>query len=119
MKLKISEASGPALDWMVAKCEGETEVVQFSALASSKHYFAPSRKWAQGGPIIEREFIEVTVTACGYTGKARDTWTAYKGVPDADGIEAYGPSPLIAAMRCYVASQGWHNGEVDVPEELV
>jgi hypothetical protein len=30
---------------------------------------------------------------------------------------AYGPTPLIAAMRCYVASK--LGDEVDVPEELM
>jgi hypothetical protein len=31
--------------------------------------------------------------------------------------KSYGPTPLVAAMRCYVASQ--LGDEVDVPDELV
>jgi len=35
---------------------------------------------------------------------------------DDDAFEQDGPTPLIAAMRCYVASK--LGEEVDVPEEL-
>lgn len=105
MKIKTSELTGAALDWAVAKCEGDISVVQFSPLASSKHYFAPSKKWAQGGPIIEREKIAIDYD--------HDVWNAAKY-----GLGWYisGPTPLIAAMRCYVASK--LGDEVDIPEEL-
>ena len=60
---------------------------------------------AEGGPIIERERIDVL-----YEHDLR--WIA---VPQ-KGIESYGPTPLIAAMRCYVASV--LGDTVDIPEEL-
>lgn len=107
MKIKTSELIGPALDWAVAKCEGDTECVQFSPLASSKHYFAPSKKWSQGGPIIERERILIEP-------HSQTEWCATYKCPDA---VFDGPTPLIAAMRCYVASK--LGDEVDVPEELL
>lgn len=102
--MKTSELTGHALDWAVTKCKGETAHVQFSALASSKHYFAPSKKWSQGGPIIEREGI--TLTAC--NGAWEATYRGYFG---------YGPTPLIAAMRCYVASK--LGDEIEIPSELL
>lgn len=107
--MKTNELIGPPLDWAVAKCENETQIVQFSSLASSKHYYAPSRKWAQGGPIIERESI--SLTPC----DDMESWAA--DTTFRQGVETqYGPTPLIAAMRCYVTSK--LGDEVDIPEEL-
>ena len=114
--MKTSQLIGPALDWAVAKCEGDTSIVQFSPLASSKHYFAPSRKWAQGGPIIERECIATYASgACSVPPKNPDYWVAE--ILATDGMfTQFGPTPLIAAMRCYVASK--LGDEVEIPEEL-
>jgi len=67
--------------------------------------YNPSGDWMQGGPIIERERIDVL-----YEHDLR--WIA---VPQ-KGIESYGPTPLIAAMRCYVASK--LGDEVEIPDEL-
>lgn len=71
------------------------------------HPFAFSSDWAQGGPIIEREGISI--------GKADDPdWWAFKGWKAEDGMP--GPTPLIAAMRCFVASR--LGDTIDIPEEL-
>lgn len=112
MKIRASELTGAALDWAVAKGEGDTDCVQFSALASSKHYFAPSKKWAQGGPIIEREGISLVQEgdSSPWVGSVYD-YTAqdwHNHTP--------GPTPLIAAMRCYVASK--LGEEVEVPDDI-
>lgn len=106
MLIKTSDLIGPALDWAVAVCEGETESVQFSSLASSKHYYAPSRKWAQGGPIIETNEIDLF-------WDGGDLWD---GSIDRGRFVESGPTPLVAAMRCYVASK--LGDEVEVPDEL-
>lgn len=68
-------------------------------------YLKFSSDWAKGGPIIEREGIFVGPhghhpNGIAWKGKAR-----YNG-----------PTPLIAAMRCYVASK--LGDEVEIPEEL-
>ena len=69
--------------------------------------YYPSTDWAQGGPIIEREGIDLQ-----YQGGDNDKWAA-----DMFGAECsvYGDTPLIAAMRCYVASK---LGDEVEPEEL-
>jgi hypothetical protein len=95
--MKTSELTGAALDWAVAKCEG--------AVYHGPAWTKPSTDWAQGGPIIDREKIDVL-----YEHDLR--WVA---VPQ-KGIESYGPTPLIAAMRCYVASK--LGAEIDIPKEL-
>ena len=98
MKTKTSELTGAALDWTVAKAERRT-IDYFRGI------YKPSTDWAQGGPIIERERIELR----DYGG---DQWAAYDHLHP---IQT-GPTPLIAAMRCYVASK--IGGEIELPEEL-
>jgi hypothetical protein len=109
--MKASELTGAALDWAVAKCEpDDTLAVYFDESTGeplchddwpNNQEYKPSTDWAQGGPIIEREGMGVF-----QLGDGRG-WAC--------GFES-GPTPLIAAMRCYVASK--LGDTVDVPEEL-
>ncbi len=73
--------------------------------------------WSQGGPIIERERIALDV-------EHGDLWRARFGRARItfDGRAHHyhhhtGPTPLIAAMRCYIASK--LGDEVEIPEELL
>jgi hypothetical protein len=102
--MKTSELTGAALDWAVAKCEG----INYEVIDGGLDYDCPdySTHWAQGGPIIEREKIEIFIRDEG--------WFAYSSFSTPEDFP--GPTPLIAAMRCYVASK--LGDEVDVPEEL-
>ncbi len=129
MKVKTAELTGAALDWAVAYCEGLTNPL-FSRHTAGQCWinvgptghdvFAPSTDWFQGGPIIERERIALwhgptgwyatPTTATGYTGE-----DYYIDVTEDDGV--FGPTPLVAAMRCFVASK--LGAEVDVPEGLL
>ena len=113
--MKTSELTGAALDWAVAKCEGVALVLapftgarNFVILGQNMKptivMYEPSLYWAQGGPIIERERITPE-----WTG---ENWMAYIKHDD----EFFGPTPLIAAMRCYVASK--LGDEIKLPEEL-
>ena len=96
--MRTADLTGSALDWAVAKCEGYK-----SGCSGVIPY---STDWAQGGPIIEREEIAIDCDGLG-------TWCASDNNKP---IANYGPTPLLAAMRCYVASK---LGEfVDIPEEL-
>jgi hypothetical protein len=108
---KTSELTGAALDWAVARSEEIargfnsgffTEIVLRGTLS-------PSTVWAQGGPIIEREAIGI------YQAIGRG-WCAAKQKTQFRQAEWCGATPLIAAMRCYVASK--LGDEVDIPEEL-
>ncbi len=67
-----------------------------------------STDWSQGGLIIERESISVIHDEC-----AEEHWVAQT---DQD-IYGDGPTPLIAAMRCFVASR--LGDEVEIPEKLL
>jgi len=133
MKVKVAEASDMVLDWLVAKYkgannlrrnvhrfnndwildwprdqEGKTPRVEYLA------EFSPTNSWAQGGPIIEQLRSD----------------SAYPFLIESDGdnvhvlswpsenvhFSGYGPTVLVAAMRCYVASK--LGEEVEVPDEL-
>jgi hypothetical protein len=118
--MKTSELEGVALDWAVAKCEfvGDLPFVSIGGELRSKHdawHYHPSTDWAQGGPIIEREGITVVCWAMrpGPDWMAR-LWLELNG---RDSAAFTGPTPLIAAMRCYVHLT--LGDEVDVPKELL
>jgi hypothetical protein len=111
--MKTSELTGAALDWAVAKCEGLMQG-QIAIDGVTRGFYKPSTDWAQGGPIIEREGISIRYSQ----RDARGAWCAVLGPnrflsPD---YEGHGPTPLMAAMRCYVASK--LGDEVEVPDEL-
>ena len=103
--MQTSELTGAALDWAVAMCEC---VTLDYGLTDDERY---STNWAQGGPIIERERICVSI---GHDG----VWLAYsmQNYEDRKEFMHIGPTPLIAAMRCYCSAK--FGDEVDIPEEL-
>ena len=111
--MKTSELTGAALDWAVAKCESldcyiEDGVVHLKGqpFDTDWRYWLPSTDWAQGGPIIERNLITIF--------RHDEEWFAHSQLSTPE--DFHGDTPLIAAMRCYVASQ--LGGEVEIPEEL-
>lgn len=129
MKVKTSELIGPALDWAVAKCDGvecdenHTPIwFESNGLAAPRVSYSPSTDWAQGGPIIYRGDISVLPPTVRRIGAERhafpvDYWRAMvREDENENAIHGKGPTPLIAAMRCYVATK--LGDEVDVPEEL-
>lgn len=111
--MKTSELSGAALDWAVAKCEGKENTWRRSVLKPYEYYQGVpySTNWLFGGPIIERERIMIDPEING-------GWMAIIGDGNNYIIagEERGQTPLIAAMRCYVASK--MGTEIDVPGGL-
>lgn len=112
MKVNISELTGAALDWAVAKCEGDITYLEFCRLWRAKA--GTSANWSQGGPIIEREHIAISWVVSNYL-YVTGCWSAH--IPQTNGKLLYAHTPLIAAMRCYVASK--LGDEVEVPDELI
>lgn len=131
--MKTNELIGPPLDWAVAKCDGANVEVhsadmitkrrlqyltqeEADTLPPPKPYLVVpgvgnanySTDWSQGGPIIERENIWLTHHV------AAKMHGAHKG--DEHWFQR-GPTTLVAAMRCYVASK--LGNEVEIPEELL
>lgn len=119
MKIKTSELTGAALDWMVAKCEGqalldphnnEWEYCWNLLGDNSGDYYSPSTNWAQGGPLIQMYEIDLKVVEEGM-------WQASNFFNDLAIHRFVGYSPLEAAMRCYVAFK--LGDEVEIPENLL
>jgi hypothetical protein len=124
--VKTSELTGAALDWAVAKCwyndrhveltEGKTgvRVLRDPSYSGTEHshwfVFFASTDWSQGGPIIERE--KISLLAFGLVD-----WKATFDYGGSSTSDQYGPTPLIAALRCYVTSKLGDN--VEIPEELL
>jgi hypothetical protein len=110
-KVPVSELEGAELDYAVAKAEGlpgatiyHDQSGSWCAVAAPDTFsgecgFHPSTEWFAGGNIIEREGISIVANHAHQSG----VWAAC--------IETKGPTiltastPLIAAMRAFVASK--------------
>ena len=99
VKTKTSELYGDALNWAVDRCLPDELLPADWPIG-----------WEVMGPIIEREIDSVfRVRSPGEV-----VWEATaQGDSECSGV---GPTLLIAAMRCFVASK--LGDEVDVPEEF-
>ena len=91
MKIKTSELTPQQLNAVVSNIEG--------------HEANYATDWAHGGPIIEGERIAQWPDEEG-------GWLA--SANEGKGNDHHGPTPLIAAMRCFVASK--LGDEIEVPE---
>jgi hypothetical protein len=103
--MKTHELTGTALDWAVQQCEGQRKDIDFAWWWED---YIPSTNESQGGLIIDREDIAV------WPDDEEGGWFASSG--GGRGVDYKGPTLLIAAMRCYVASK--LGDEVDIPTEL-
>lgn len=108
MIIKTIDLTGPALDWAVAQCEGSA----YHGPAWTNY----STDWAQGGPIIEREGMEWQ-----WLPSSNKSHRYGARRPSLGGLNRTfcmdGPTILVAAMRCYVASK--LGDEIEVPNELI
>ena len=119
--IKVAKATKLQLDWLVAYAQGRTPTLNMNShgrvwhgwwLATGGEYERMpnySNDWAHGGPILERERITIRQ----WTGMPIiHAYMPHDGAP-----WGAGPTPLVAAMRCYVASK--LGSEIEVPEELL
>jgi len=112
VKVKTEDLIGPVLDRVVAHClEWSRPFPLFiDGLPSRRGAF--STDWAKGGPIIEQKKIYLAKSVLG-------GWTGSIFIKDKgyNCIMHSAPTPLIAAMRAYVASK--MGDEIEVPEEEI
>ena len=118
MKHKTAKLTGALLDAAVALAEGDRLPDYWRDpgdgtpwLRPGREEWHPSERWDQGGPIIERERIQLDNArdSDAPASERRHFWMAAIYSPfwepvrsDAHGD---GPTPLIAAMRAYVAAK--------------
>lgn len=129
--MKTAELTGTSLDYWVARADGyvarsvpvrdgeqlivETIEGNFVGYIGSGYLprYAPSIDWAQGGPIVERERIAIVCNRPYSHTNESAYWDAYydgrysgpDGQVNCKGDISEGPTPLIAAMRAFVASK--------------
>jgi len=141
VKMHPARMTGPALNWAVAKCNGYRDAndpaehtdpdealgefnwtfmrepgVAAVYLCSMRY----ETDWRLSGPIIEHERITIM-----YRHLQSQKWFACRSdtPEDDETIGYFGPTPLIAAMRCFVGHKTGQDeyGDdlyVDVPEEF-
>jgi hypothetical protein len=128
MKHKTAELEAGRLDYAVALIEGLDVTSEDCGLSKNGKFvrvksdgtapymdFSPSTCWDHGGPIIERNHIDVAAPdefdddERWFAGIYRDAMR--HATPRC--CEMRGDTPLIAAMRAYVAS--WFGEEVEIP----
>ncbi len=126
IEMKTNELTGAALDWAVAKIEHPdllwgsgigihhaSHQIVIPHLPEPQCYWSPSTNWAQGGPIIEREKINLSVQFYGWVAHH----DKYRGKEmNQPYYTQKADTPLIAAMRCFVASK--LGDYVDMPADL-
>ena len=136
-RIKVSEATEIQLDWLVAKCEKRDAspmriggpVHLFRTVGYDPSPYQPTSDWSIGGPIIEKkkidlEFMDNFEAWCGSIvreyGQDRESYSDDQDresyTAEQESFVGYGPTPLIAVCRCYIASK--MGDVVEVPEEL-
>ena len=101
--MKTNELTGHFLNVAVALAMGHKPPFGIDG-------FFPSTDWSQGGPIIEREKIGIVPS-----DDDANVWIGSMLEPEWK-FNRTGPTPLIAAMRCYVASK--MGEEINIPNEV-
>jgi hypothetical protein len=115
MKIKTSELTGHALNYAVILAKTPRAYEGKPSIRDIVVRYPYSTEWAFGGPIIDRKGIGLLKVRNRLphqqweAGEEGETETEFWGI-------VCGPTPLIAAMRCYV--MGELGDEVDVPDEL-
>lgn len=130
--IKVSEATGVVLDFLVSKAgnptgkdgwgwwERDAAGYLYNPLRECR--YSPTTDWSEGGPIIERERITFDYhdcNPCDQEDAAHARLSRARMKPDGTAswyAHKRGPTLLIAAMRCYVASK--LGDTVEVPEDL-
>jgi hypothetical protein len=133
MKITPDKMDKLALDWAVGQCEKRKLYLAKSKRLMTANYgafnhrhgapwYEPSSNWLQGGRIIQSNRITLDITDTAYDDKTDECiklrtpeWWSSIGE-----VTARGSTPLIAAMRCYVANRLTQAGltEVELPPDI-
>jgi len=130
VEVKVSELIGPALDWAVGlavagkpiACTGSVPRWKFTMLEASVwpgdielgdiERYQPSTVWGDGGPLLEKHCIEISIGDEEYWAN-RTCTSRYDDEPR----RYAGDTMLIAACRAIVAAK--FGDTVSVPKELM
>lgn len=123
--MKTADLEGARLDYWVAKAQGLAVAIEYQVTCPRRltavwieqdgkridyqaDHYSPSTNWAQAGPIIEAEKIDLI--HYGEDGYKGGLWEAVRRIhthyiDQRPGDATGGPTPLIAAMRAFVAAK--------------
>ena len=146
-KIKVREAEGPVLDWLVAKCSpskfGPPVVIPHQNSKGATIYlsvglyqagvpFRPTKEQACGGRILDENGIGTLFRSRSVCRKTSDWFATPDDQEASESYEGeqfdpmflvtessgcYGPTRLVGGLRCFVISK--LGEEVEVPEELL
>ena len=118
--MDVAALEGPLLDYWVARAAGlpqprvddgfcwvEEPACDGDPAGALEAAFAPSTDWSQGGPIIQSERIALSPRPVApHEWRATVPGDAQPATPDSplNARGATGSTPLVAAMRAYVAA---------------
>ena len=109
---EVFELAGALLDAAVAKVEGRALTFEVRGTPSTcfvdGEVYNVSECWEDAGPIIERERISIEPIEHGGSildGHMHPGWWVARYPRRNDPVKMFGPTPLIAAMRCFVAAK--------------
>lgn len=100
---RVAELEGAQLDWAVAVADGLTPEQHYLGgggwiVLVDSFVFDPSKDWRSCGPILVRHNVSIICDTCG-------AWSSPYWYPGGCKSHAFGFTPLIAAMRAFVASK--------------
>lgn len=123
--VKTSELIGPALDWAVDVAQtgkANFELWAYRSLFDQRRSWTTS--WHFGGPLIDKAllsvypfFIDGNMGGWSSCDPLNLKYDENGSFIDGSDFAQDGPTALVAAMRCYVASK--LGDKVEVPEELM
>ena len=106
VRTPVATLAGNALNWAVGYLIDGGEFCL--TRGAEQNQFCPASDWGVGGPIIESEQMQISPADSGF----------WRATHPGSTVEGRGRTPLIAAMRLFVASrQPAH--EVDIPWRLL
>lgn len=121
MKINANDLDGLALDWAVTMAERPDELryglddwreQRRSRVVSGEYDFRWHQSWNQAGAVIDREQINLTTIH-----DSPGLWGAFYDDGQDHTFPHHGETPLLAAMRCFVAQKLGQT--IDVPDELL
>ena len=118
VEVKTAELKGAALDWAVAKATPQKHwpVIVAGKVMLDTDYdhipYSPSSDWAKCGPLLETQYIELSIGDEEYWARRAST-SKY----DDERVSYPGSSMLIAACRAIVGEKLGQT--VSVPKELL
>lgn len=126
MKIQTEKLTGTALSWVVASIKGDQPqldpiypegvtpqayLLNVAREGDDPIYINFADRWDDAGPIIADEKIELSFNI------TKELWVASAVGCDIGPVEARDKSPLVAAMRAFVASK--LGSQAEVPDELM